>query len=311
MGRRVRVAVVVGAFALLVASCSGNGDAADEPTTSSSTTTTTPVPAEDQTAAVGTNGLTFDTDGYLWVADLDGFQVLKVDPADGTILARFGAAEGVNAADDVVLGPDGAIYFTDLPGGDVGRIDPDGTVEVIAELPAPGPNPLAFSEDGRLFVGLNDIATGADALYEVDPDGGEEPRLVAEDLGQVNAFAFGPDGFLYGPRFGLGEAGTLVRIDPDSGEVTEVTAGFGYPVSVRFAEDGTLYLAQAVPPMVFTVDPETGETTPVGTPETAVIDNFAIASDGSLYVSSFDQPTVTVLSPGGEILDTVTVGTAE
>jgi hypothetical protein len=41
--------------------------------------------------------------------------------------------------------------------------------------------------------------SGVDALYEVDPDGIMAPRLIAQNLGNLNAFDFGADGFLYGP----------------------------------------------------------------------------------------------------------------
>ena len=48
----------------------------------------------------------------------------------------------------------------------------------MASLP-PGPNPITFSDDGRLFVALCFVG---DSLYEVDPEGIEAPRLIAENL---------------------------------------------------------------------------------------------------------------------------------
>jgi hypothetical protein len=38
-----------------------------------------------------------------------------------------------------------------------------------------------------------------DALYELDPDLVDQPRLIAEDLGFLKGMDWGPDGFLYGP----------------------------------------------------------------------------------------------------------------
>jgi hypothetical protein len=76
---------------------------------------------------------------------------------------------------------------------------------VTKQFVAPGVNPITFSPDGRLFVGL---CFQGDGLYELDPDLIAPPRPIIEatpenpyPLGFMNGFAFGPDGRLYGPLF--------------------------------------------------------------------------------------------------------------
>jgi hypothetical protein len=124
----------------------------------------------------------------------------------------------------------------------VGRIEPDGTHTTAANLPL-GVNPIAFSDDGRLFVGL--AAFGDDALYEVDPDGVAPPRLINTGLG-LDGFDW-LDGFLYAPRMSAGE---VVRIDVDSGAYTVVTAiatrcNSGDPSrSSRFSTSGAVNVVQ-------------------------------------------------------------------
>jgi hypothetical protein len=85
----------------------------------------------------------------------------------------------------------------------VGRIDPT-THEnvVIAELPK-GAKSIAFSADGRLFVGLVILKSG---LYEVDPEGTRSPA----------------DNSLYALRNSEGDAASpaLDKIDLDRGGVT-------------------------------------------------------------------------------------------
>ena len=304
---RIRLGVVMAVLvvvAVLAAACDSSSDESAGTTTSSPTTTTTlPTPIDDQTPPVGANGLAFGPDGQLWVADLVGSQVLSVDPETGAILARFGADEGVVGPDDVAIAADGSIYWTGFVTGVVGRISPAGENEIIAEL-SPGANPITFTDDGRLLVGL---AEASDALYEIDPEGSEEPRLIAEELGDVNAFAVGPDGFLYGPRFGLNGEGAVVRIDIESGEATEVTDGFNFPAAVKFDADGSLYVLHVISPELFLVDVDSGELTSVTEPPTALVDNFAIADDGRFFVTAFNEPVISVISVDGETR-TITIG---
>src|SRR5699024_1722429 len=153
-------------LALVVVAGGCSSDGSDGPRAGSTTTTvedtrtstTTAVdepvslgePIDDQTAPTGTNGLAFDADGRLWIADLAGGQLLAVDPADGAILARLGAAQGVRTPDDLVFDAEGRLWWTENGAGNVGRIDDPlaaGAVsETVAEL-GPGANPIAIADD--------------------------------------------------------------------------------------------------------------------------------------------------------------------
>jgi hypothetical protein len=87
---------------------------------------------------------------------------------------------------------------------------PDGTV--TKQLVAPGMNPIAFNEEGRLFVGQAFFGTG---LFELDPDLVDPHRVVIPDSGnlakQSNGFDFGPDGMRYAPQPFLNQ---ILRINP-------------------------------------------------------------------------------------------------
>jgi streptogramin lyase len=276
-------------------------------TTVAATTTTLaagPVDQEGtiaQTSPVGSNGIVATAE-RLYVADLRGSQVVAIDPSSGRITARWGAAEGVAGPDDVALGPDGSLYFTSFTTGAVGRISPDGTVTEVANIGV-GANPIAFSDDGRLFAGR---AVGADGLFEVDPTGAVEPRNIAETLGNVNAFAIGDDGALYGPLFGLAGEGAVVRVDVDTGDVRVVAKGLGYPVSVRFNPSGELLVAHLDPPSILRLVEATGTFESIAEIPHA-IDNFATAPDGRLFVTSFNSAKVTEVGIDGK-LRTFTLG---
>lgn len=148
----------------------------------------------DGAAIHGANGLAVDARGRLLVASVLGGELLALDARSGQIVDRLGHDLGVDAPDDVAVGPDGSIYWTDYLVGAVGRLAPDGAV--TRQFVGPGINPIAFTADGRLFAGR---AFLGDGLYELDPDLMDAPRVVIDGSGdapfpaQLNGFDFGPD----------------------------------------------------------------------------------------------------------------------
>lgn len=307
-GKRIAVVLTLltAAAVLGLGSCSsGSSDKSDTTTTGANATTTTAVsltPAADQTPPKGTNGIAVDG-AVLWVADFAGSQILRVDRASGAILDRFGADRGVTTSDDVAVADDHTIYWTGLASGTVGHITADGTVTKVASVTG-SVNPIAFAKDGTLYVGLTQAGTGLYAIDVATP--GASPTLVAQAW-DTNAFAFGPDGMLYGPKAGMNGAGAVDKVDVKTGEITEVKRGFNYPVSVRFDRDGRMLVLSTQGPALQSLDAKTGAVADVAKPLTAIVDNFAIAPDGTIYITSFNQNLVTVVAPGGAT-STLTIG---
>ena len=110
-----------------------------------------------------TNGLYFGPDGRLYVGSASSAAVAALDPETGEVLERWGPEEGVRGPDDLTLGPDGSVFWTDFGFGEVRRRTPDGTTTLIAS-PGLGVNPITFSDDGRLFV--SQCALGEPALRD-------------------------------------------------------------------------------------------------------------------------------------------------
>jgi outer membrane protein assembly factor BamB len=249
---------------------------------------------EDQTPPSGANGLAFDAAGMLWVADLFGNQVLRIDPSTGKIIDRF-AQQGAGP-DDIAIDTRGRVFWTGWSNGQVGRIDPR-THEnaIIAELP-PGANSIAFSADGRLFVGLVLLNSG---LYEVDPEGASDPRLLTDPASSLNAFAFGPGGFLFGP---LTER--IVKIDIETGDIVDTVATGAY-ASVRYnRHDNSLYAlangdGKSASPALDKIDLEHGGMTRFAELNIKSIDNFVIDSTGRFFVTGFDTPVFVEVEPDG------------
>ncbi len=248
----------------------------------------------------GANGVMFDSDDRLCIASINGNEIVVMDSGTGRILDRLGPDKGVIAPDDLAFGPDGSLYWTSLPIGEVGRLSPDGVKS--SQKVAPGVNPITFSDNGRLFVALDFLG---DALYELDPDFVAPPRLIAENLGWLNGMDWGPDEFLYGPIWSKGQ---VARVDVDAGTITTVADGLGVPAAAKFDSQGRLHVLDQRGE-VWRVNTETGNkeviarVTPGG-------DNLAFDSQDRLYVSHTQDGTIfevlpdettRTVSPGGMI----------
>jgi gluconolactonase len=140
--------------------------------------------------------------------------IIRISP-DGkyeTLADRF-EGKKFNSPNDVVLGPDGALYFTDptldLPKGEkqelpfqgVFRLDSKGKVTLLTK-DLTQPNGLAFSPDGKKFY-VDDSEQRNIRVFDFHPDGtisngrifGEEPG--AKDDGVPDGIKMDRKGNLY------------------------------------------------------------------------------------------------------------------
>jgi len=144
---------------------------------------------------------------------------LSADGKSYDIVADRYEGKKLNSPNDVVLGPDGAIYFTDptldlvkgekqeIPFQGVYRIDSSGAVQLLTK-DLSQPNGLAFSPDGKRFY-VDDSEKRNIRVYDVNPNGalangrifGEEPGGPKEGVpdgmkvdAQGNLFVTGPEG---------------------------------------------------------------------------------------------------------------------
>lgn len=166
------------------------------------------------------DGNAYDRDGTL----IDCASVLRAIIAitkDGKykILADHFEGKKFNSPNDVIVGPDGALYFTDptldLPEGQkqeipfqgVYRLDSKGNVRLLTK-DLTQPNGLAFSPDGKRFY-VDDSKQKNIRVYDLNADGalgngrvfGEEPGGKGEGVPdgmkvdqQGNIFVTGPKG---------------------------------------------------------------------------------------------------------------------
>lgn len=165
------------------------------------------------------DGNTFDADHRL----IDGASALRAVIAispDGryTTLADRYDEKRFNSPNDVIVGPDGALYFTDptldLPKGQqqeipfqgVYRLDDKGNVQLLTkELTQP--NGLAFSPDGKTFY-VDDSEQRNIRAYDVGADGalsngrifGQEPGGTDEGVPDGMRVDVGGNLYVTGPK---------------------------------------------------------------------------------------------------------------
>lgn len=200
------------------------------------------------------DGSTLDGQGRLVTAASVLRAIIRID-ADGkyTVLADKFEGKRFNSPNDIVLGPDGALYFTDpaldlpkdqkqeIPFQGVYRLGNDGTVRLLTK-DLTTPNGLAFSPDGkRLYI--NDTKLREIRVYDAGPHGElSNGRLFGKEEGRGGV----PDGMRVdtsGNVYVTGPGGIWVW-DPDGKrlgviQLPESAANFNW----GDADRRTLYVA--------------------------------------------------------------------
>ena len=235
----------------------------------------------------GVHGLAFNKDDQLFAGSVLGQAIYRVQVDSGEV-DRF-VEPPVGMADDIAFADDGTMAWTAFLLGKVYIRKGNKIIEVANGLN--GPNSIAFSKDGRLFV--SEVFLG-DALYEIDIKNADKPdfkplprsdlRRIAEKLGGLNGFEINKnDGFLYGPLWFKGQ---VVKINLENGNSEVIASGFKIPAAANLDPQN--------PDNLYVVDTGTGGIWSVSLTSKAKklvaslkpgLDNLAFDSRGRLFVS--------------------------
>jgi len=225
----------------------------------------------------GIHGLAFDAQDRLYAGSVTGQRVYRVDTRTGAAETVVGPPEG--NADDLVFLPDGTMVWTSISHDTVRARKGDGPIRVLAEK-LNSVNSINYRKsDGRLFVAQ---VFGGDGLWELYPNDDKPPRNILNDIGGLNGFDIGPDGWIYGPLWFKKQ---VVKINPDSGELIVVADGFHTPAAANFDSKFNLYVLDTALGTVNRVDIKTGAKQVVAQLETS-LDNLQLDSKDRLFVSN-------------------------
>ena len=174
----------------------------------------------------GSNGIKLGPPEYVIFAGSGDRAVVLLDLRTKVkrILAAQYGGKRLNSPNDLIVGPDGAIWFTDPPYGLEGiedsplkeqsanrvyRLTPEGKVTAIEEA-LKFPNGIAFSPDGRtLYVSDSDPKQAVIVAWNVSPSGKLSRRRIFADMTALAATSLPglPDGMAVDERGNLWATG--------------------------------------------------------------------------------------------------------
>jgi sugar lactone lactonase YvrE len=203
---------------------------------------------------------------------------------------------GTFITDDITSDDKGNFYSTGTTPivGEVYRLDKNGVKTVIAKgLLAP--NGIQYNKrTGRLFTSE---CFQANRVFELDPTGVKEPRLLVKEnvIAVPEGFDFDPDtNDLIIPDMGTGK---ILRVNPDTGDITMIAEKFFAPIALKVGPDKMAYFPE-LGGAVFrlSLDGQKREKLAQLPPG---LDNLAITPEGRLFITSYWNATVYEVATDG------------
>lgn len=235
----------------------------------------------------GVHGLKVGPDGALYVGDILGLTLWRIDLGSGEAEPFIGPPLGM--ADDLAFGPNGMLVWTHIFDGVVYGRRTDGTIITIA-IGLPGINSIGFAADGRLFATQ---LVDEDRLLELDPAGKWPPKVILDGVEGLNGFFIDERGILWGPE---GKQGNVIALDLATLERRVVASGFIWPTGVVRGPGDLLYVNDLTAGTLTEINHQTGTRRLIHQflPGT---DNAAVGPDGTVYVSSPGDNSIYAVNP--------------
>lgn len=248
------------------------------------------------TPFAGANGATIGGDGALYVVHTGDGTTTRVDLKTMAASEFIHPYQGIFISDDITSDGKGTLFSTGTTPlvGEVYRIDAAGQKTVIARgLTAP--NGIQFNKKtGRLFV---TECFQANRVFEIDPTGAKEPRLIvkADTIPVPEGFDFDPDtNDLIIPDMG---SGRILRVNPESGAIQPIADKFTAPIALKVGPDKKAYFPELGGAVYrLSLDGKTRDKLAQLPPG---LDNLAITGDGRLFITSYWDATVYEVATDG------------
>jgi gluconolactonase len=195
--------------------------------------------------AIG-NGIRFDKQGIMFVADYVGHNILRIDPATRAVTV-FAHDAGMNQPNDLAITDAGVLYASDPNWknntGKVWRIDAAGKTTLVAQDMGTA-NGIEVSPDGRTLYVAESVQRVIWA-FDIGADGnlsGKREFARFPDFG-LDGMRADIDGNLYVTRYGKG---TVIKLAPDGKLLREVKLPGSKPSNLAFGgPDGrTVYVTE-------------------------------------------------------------------
>ena len=183
------------------------------------------------------NGIRFDREGFMYVADYTGHNVLRIDPRDRSVEV-FAHDPRMHQPNDLAIAPDGTLYASDpdwhTESGQLWRIDREGNARLL-ESGMGTTNGVEVAPDGRTLY-VNESVQRRVWAYDIDAAGdiGNKRLLIAFDDHGMDGMRCDADGNLHIARYG---AGVVAVVSPQGRLLREIRLRGAKPTNVAFGGD--------------------------------------------------------------------------
>lgn len=126
----------------------------------------------------------------------------------------------------------------------------------------------------------------------------EPPRQILPQVGWLNAFDIGSDGWIYGPVLALDK---ICKFNPDDGTMIPLECNAHTACAVKFGPNGKIYSAESGLGNVIRIDPVSLEKEVLATGLPIGQDNVAVHENGNIYVSNFGDGSIMEVKPDGNV----------
>ena len=257
--------------------------------------------------------ITVGSDGNLWFTEGRAFFTPNPDPdTGGTFHSNIGRITpagnitefrfecGGCTPDDIVSGPDGALYFTTNDFGSLGRITTAGETSFVFPEDAEG-NPVNYILGGAIASHGNDLwgasSFPSDLVWRYNVVTGAFTEFPAVDLDPGDVSVDG-DGIVW-----FTAPSAVGRLDPSTGNITTTEVPDTSLNSIAVAADGKVWFTDRFNDSVGYLDPDSGNQVSQFDRPGAGPQDIAAASDGTMWFTQANIGNAARITADGVITE--------
>ncbi len=202
-------------------------------------------------------------------------------------------ATNLPSPDDLVLGPDGLIYFSDVVDGTIKRLESSGRLTLLLSGLSE-PEGMVFLPDRSLVI----AEQGKNRLVKYDFGAN---RLSTFLQLQNRTGQLGVDGIAWDPQSGSllvpdSPNGTLLRVSADGKLTATIASGFARPTDAAVEANGSILVVDENGGAVLRIG-SGGASSPQVIDRLPVPDDVVVGPDAAIYVNTINEGAVHRIDP--------------